>query len=96
MSTYFELKRKFPVFLRAMLLNTPEWPFLIIGGVAGILAGTIHPLYSLIYAEALGVSLIDVFTGLLRCSFIIKMVCSTFMSCADVCQIRRGTKGGIV
>ena len=51
-----------PSVLRALRLNSPEWPFLAFGVLAAIVTGCIRPIFSVIYADSIGVSVDSVYT----------------------------------
>ena len=42
---------------RIFKLNSPEWPFILLGSIGAIFSGAIQPAFAVIFAEVLGVSI---------------------------------------
>ena len=42
---------------RLWKMNAPEWPYILVGGIAATVNGAIQPLFAIVFAEILGVSM---------------------------------------
>ena len=41
---------------RIMMMNAPEWHYILIGCISALFTGAVHPVFSILFSEILGVS----------------------------------------